>query len=50
LGTWRCCHDSDDRAEAEHYARTQVRFGGAVTAIELRERGKDSVVIWKAGD
>ena len=31
------------------YAREQLRFGGAVTCIEIRERGNGSVVIWKAG-
>jgi hypothetical protein len=50
LGQWRRVFDGSDRAAAEKYAREQVRFGGAVTCIEIRERGNDSVVLWKAGD
>ena len=49
LGQWRRVFDASDRAAAEKYAREQVRFGGAVTCIELRERGNGSMVIWKAG-
>jgi hypothetical protein len=49
LGAWRSVYTDDDRAKAEEWARENVRKGGAVTCIEIRERGSDSVVIWKAG-
>jgi len=39
-----------NRAEAEKFAREQIRHGGAVTCIEIRERGNGSTLIWKAGD
>jgi hypothetical protein len=48
LGHWRRAFAADDRAEAEKFAREQIRHGGAVTCIELRERGNRSVVIWAA--
>jgi hypothetical protein len=38
---------ANDRAEAKRFAREQIRHGGAVVSIELRERGNDSVVIWR---
>jgi hypothetical protein len=49
LGGWRQVFADDNRAAAEKYAREQVRFGGAVTCIEIRERGNGSTLIWKAG-
>jgi glutathione synthase/RimK-type ligase-like ATP-grasp enzyme len=45
---WRRVFVDDDRAKAEAWARENVRQGGAVSAIELRERGNGSVVLWRA--
>jgi hypothetical protein len=50
LGTWRCVYSDDDRAKAEAFARDNVRKSGAVTCIQIRERGNGSTLIWKADD
>jgi hypothetical protein len=47
LGQWRRVFDASDRAAAEKYAREHVRHGGAVTCIEIRERGNSVEVVWQ---
>jgi hypothetical protein len=50
VGAWRKVFDADNRAEAEKFATENIRQGGAVSAIEIRERGNGSTLIWKASD
>jgi hypothetical protein len=53
LGYWRRVFDASDRAAAEKYAREQVRFGGAVSCIELRGSATAALKCFgkrKAGD
>jgi hypothetical protein len=38
----------DDRAKAEAWSNENVRKSDAVTAIELREQGNGTTVIWRA--
>jgi hypothetical protein len=44
---WRQVFNDDDRAKADAWGRTHVRFGGEVTCIEIRARGNGSTSIWK---
>jgi hypothetical protein len=46
--TGRLSQSRPSDCAAEKYAREQVRHGGAVTCIEVRERGNGSVVLWRA--
>jgi hypothetical protein len=39
--------DASDRAATEKYVREQVRHDGAVTCVEIRERGNGVEVVWQ---